>query len=184
MFAGNIGEAQDFSSILNAAKLLKNYNIQWLILGDGRKKEWLKKKIENYGLEKKFHLLGSYPLEEMPEFYSLSDAMLFSLKDELIFSITIPAKVQTYLACGKPILGMVNGEASKIIEKSNSGLVCNSGDYENLVSNIKKISKMSYNELNTMGDNSLKCYQENFDREVLFKKIEKIFLKTCYIKII
>ena len=64
---------------------------------------------------------------------------------------------------------MVNGEASKIIEKSNSGLV-NSGDYENLVSNIKKISKMSYNELNTMGDNSLKCYQENFDREVLFKK--------------
>ena len=64
-------------------------------------------------------MLGSYPIEQMPHFYAQADAMLISLNDEYIFSITIPAKVQSYLACGKPILAMVNGEASSIIKGSD-----------------------------------------------------------------
>ena len=83
MFAGNIGEAQDFPSIIEAARQLRHdQDIQWVVLGGGRREEWVKSKIKEYELENCFHLLGSFPLGKMPEFYAYADAMLFSLKDE------------------------------------------------------------------------------------------------------
>jgi colanic acid biosynthesis glycosyl transferase WcaI len=180
MFAGNIGEAQDFSSILEAAQLLKSDpNIQWIILGGGRREEWVKSKIKEYELENCFHLLGSFPLDKMPEFYANADVMLFSLKDEYIFSITIPAKVQTYLACGKPILGMVNGEAGKIIENANAGLVCPAESPEALVKNILILQQMGTDEVSEMGQNARKYYDENFERSFLFEKAESIFDEMC-----
>ncbi|SVE08899.1 uncharacterized protein METZ01_LOCUS461753, partial [marine metagenome] len=148
MFAGNIGEAQDFNSLIKAAVLLKNENIQWIILGGGRKEKWVRKKIKEHRLLNCFHLLGSFPVERMPEFYAHADAMIFSLKNEHIFSITIPAKVQTYLACGKPILAMINGEGAKIIEGANAGLICRSGDFEGLANNILTMSSLSIEDLN------------------------------------
>lgn len=176
MFAGNLGEAQDFESVIECARTLKNNKrIQWIIIGDGRKKNWIEEKVKSYNLEDCFHLLGSYPIEKMPEFYSAADAMLFSLKDEYIFSITIPAKVQSYLACGKPILGMVNGESSEIINKSQSGLSCDSGDYIGLSKNIISLSQMPIRELEELGNNSIKYYKENFDRKIIFQRAEKIF---------
>jgi glycosyltransferase involved in cell wall biosynthesis len=175
MFAGNIGEAQDFPSVLKAAKFLKkNKNIQWLILGGGRKTNWVENKINEYGLENCFHLLGSYPLEKMPEFYASADAMLFSLKDEYIFSITIPAKVQSYLACGKPILAMVNGEAANVISGANAGFTCSAGDFVGLSKNILKMSKMPSMDLKHIGENSYNCYKKYFDREMLFDEAENI----------
>ena len=137
MFAGNIGEAQDFPAILNAAKLLKSEkNIHWIIIGNGRRAEWVKNQIIEYGLQDYVHMLGRHPIEKMPDYYALADAMLFSLKDEYIFSITIPAKVQSYLACGKPILAMVNGEAANVINDNNAGYTCVAGDYNTLAYNV------------------------------------------------
>ena len=76
MFAGNIGEAQDFYSIIEVAKLLKNEkNIQWIILGGGRREEWVRTKIKEYKLEECFHLLGSHPLERMPAYYANASAI-------------------------------------------------------------------------------------------------------------
>ena len=180
MFAGNIGEAQDFPSILEAAKTLKyNTNIQWIILGGGRRKSWVKTKIDEYGLEKCFHLLGSFPLEKMPEFYAHADAMLFSLKDEYIFSITIPAKVQTYLACGKPVLAMINGEGGKVVLDANAGLVCPAERPDRLVENILEMNKLAVEDISQMGKNARMYYDENFERSFLFKKIENIFKTMC-----
>ena len=86
-----------------------------IILGGGSKADWVKKKIDEYQLNHCFHMLGSFPIEQMPVFYANADAMLLSLKDEYIFSITIPAKVQSYLACGKPILATAGGkDATKL----------------------------------------------------------------------
>jgi colanic acid biosynthesis glycosyl transferase WcaI len=177
MFAGNIGEAQDFPSIINAARKLRhNEDIQWVVLGGGRREKWVKSKIKEYELENSFHLLGSFPLEKMPEFYANADAMLFSLKDEYIFSITIPAKVQSYLACGKPILAMVNGEGAKVVIDANAGLTCNAESPEDLVKNILKIKNMDAEEIIEMELNARKYYEDNFERSFLFDKLEKIFL--------
>jgi len=175
MFAGNIGEAQDFPSILKAARYLKDYkNIHWIILGNGSKFGWVKEKISEYGLKDNFHLLGSFPLKKMPVFYSNADAMLFSLKDENIFSITIPAKVQSYLACGKPILAMVNGEAADVINEANAGLTCSAGDSVGLSENILKMNEMSSFDFKQIGENSYNCYKKYFDREMLFDEAENI----------
>ncbi len=176
MFAGNIGEAQDFTSIIEAAKLLKNSdNIQWIILGGGRKEKWLKTKIKEYDLLDNFHLLGSYPLDMMPAFYSQADCMLFSLKKDYIFSITIPAKVQTYLACAKPIVAMIDGEAAKVIEDGNAGLVCPSESPELLAKNIQTLSKLDNDKLNELGQNALDHYKREFERGMLMDKMENIF---------
>jgi len=174
MFAGNIGVAQDFKSIIKTAEILRDEKIHWLILGNGSQKQWVKNKIKEYNLNHCFHLLGSYPSEKMPMYYSYADAMLFSLKDEYIFSLTLPSKIQTYLACGKPILGMINGEASNLIKNNSLGLVCSAGDSYGLSKNILKMKKMNGDELNSIGNNSLNYYKENYERKMLIDKIENI----------
>jgi glycosyltransferase involved in cell wall biosynthesis len=176
MFAGNIGESQDFPSIIEAANMLKeNKNIQWIILGGGRKEEWVKSKIKEYNLGEKFHLLGSYPLEMMPTFYSHADCMLFSLKKEYIYSITIPAKVQTYLACAKPVLAMIDGEAAKLIDDADAGLSCPSESPKLLAKNIENLSLLDVNKLDKLGQNALGYYKKEFERNMLMDKMESIF---------
>ena len=180
MFAGNIGEAQDFPSILEAAKLLREYsNIHWVILGGGRKEKWVRERVDEFNLGSNFHLLGSYPLEKMPEFYSHADCMLFSLKKEYIFSITIPAKVQTYLACAKPVVAMIDGEAAKIIDDSKAGISCPSESPEILSKNIKHLSLMKKNDLNKLGENALAYYNKEFERDMLIDEMEKLFIKMA-----
>lgn len=176
MFAGNIGECQDFPSILNAAKLLKeNKNIHWIILGSGRMGDWVKNKIDEYGLNKCFHMLGRHPLSAITKYYANADAMLVTLKDEHIFSMTIPGKLQAYLACGKPILGMVNGETAKLIKDHNLGFVSNAGEHNALVDNILRMERLGQKERDSFSINSINCYKNYFEREMLFKKAEKLF---------
>lgn len=176
MFAGNIGEAQDFDSIIKAAyKLSEHKTIHWVILGSGRKELWVKNEIKRLKIEDIFHLMGRYPLEDMPNYYSLADVMLISLKKEHIFSLTIPAKLQSYLSCGKPILAMLDGEAPKIIKKANAGLVCDSEDADQLATNILKLSVMEKHDISLMSMNSLNLYNRMFSRDRLLKQAEQIF---------
>ena len=180
MFAGNIGDAQDFSSILEAANRLKyDKSIHWVILGGGRKEAWVRSKIIEYELEECFHLLGSYPLEKMPGFYYNADVMLFSLKDEYIFSITIPAKVQSYLASGKPILSMINGEGGSIIEEANAGLSCPAGSPDALANNVLEMKAMESTQLAILGENARKYYEDNFERSRLFRQAEVLLERMC-----
>jgi hypothetical protein len=89
MFAGNIGAAQDFKSILDAAeKLMSERAIQWIVLGEGRMLEWVKTQIRERGLDDNVHLLGAYPLEMMPYFFREADVMLVTLKSDPIFALT------------------------------------------------------------------------------------------------
>jgi len=104
--------------------------------------------------------------------------MLLTLKKNDIFSKTIPAKLQSYLACGKPILGMIDGEASVIIKDSKCGLVCESGDSKQLALNISNISSKSSNELAQLGKNALNYYNTNFERKMLINRVEKILINA------
>ncbi len=184
MFAGNIGVAQDFESIINAAEIVRyNKEIHWIILGDGRKKQWLKDEINRRGLSSNFHLLGSYPAEEMPNFFCHADAMLVSLKDSKILSLTVPAKVQSYLAFGKPILAMLNGEGTDIINEASAGISCESGNYLNLAQNVESMFNMKPNQLNEMGINAKKYYNQHFDRKILFERFENVYSQIMNIKV-
>ena len=176
MFAGNIGEGQDFPSIIKAADILRDEkHIHWIILGNGSRKKWAETKVKSLNLDENFHFLGSHPLDEMPKYYSNADVMLFSLKKEYIYSITIPAKVQTYLACGKPILAIVDGEASDIIKKAGAGLTCGAGNAEGLANNILSLSKYDRKKIKAMGLSGLDYYLKNYERKMLFQRLEIIF---------
>lgn len=176
MFAGNIGEAQDFDSIFKAAELTKQFpEIKWIFIGDGRKKSWAEGEIVRLKLEKSVFLLGRYPSEEMPAFFVHADIMLLSLKDENIFSMTIPTKVQSYLAFGKPIAGMLNGIGADVIQKADCGYVANAADYRSLANNIVTAYKEDPLFLLKKGLNGQKYYLENFSKEVIIDNMIRIF---------
>jgi len=177
LFAGNIGDAQDFSSILNMVELLKSrdVNVKLFIVGDGRKLDWLKEQIQERGLQDWMFLMGRHPLESMPDFYTSADALLVTLKRNDVFSMTIPGKIQSYLTAGKPILAMLDGEGSYVIEESKSGLTCSSGDYEQLAEHIVTMSLLSKNKLDEMANNAKQYADKEFDRNKLISQLESWF---------
>ena len=129
VFAGNIGDAQDFPAILDAAERLRSrQDIRWAIVGDGRMAPWVREQIDARQLDLSVVMLGRHPLERMPAFFAHADALLVSLKDRPVFAMTIPGKLQAYLATGLPVLAMLNGEGARIVQDGNAGLVCAAGD--------------------------------------------------------
>jgi glycosyltransferase involved in cell wall biosynthesis len=103
----------------------------------------------------------------MPDYFSKADVMLMSLTDTDLFSITVPAKLQSYLACGKPVLAALNGEGANIVSEWNSGMTCPAGNPDLLAKTVLNMSKLSKQELSTLGKNAFECYKSEFEREKL-----------------
>lgn len=173
MFAGNIGVAQDFETILKAAELtLSNPEIKWVILGDGRQREWVEREINNKALTN-VYLLGHFPAERMPAFFSHADAMLVSLNDDPIFKMTIPSKIQAYLACGKPIIASIDGEGARIIDEADAGIAVAPGSPHKLAATVFDFAIMDTAKLKRMGISSRKYYEKNFSRAFLLDQFNK-----------
>lgn len=178
MFAGNIGEAQNMENVMKAALLLKEHKkIHWVFLGDGRKKEWVDNFVKENNLEDTVHLLGRFPIKTMGCFFKKADAMLVSLTDNLVFNLTLPAKVQAYMSCSKPIVAMLNGEGKDIIEKAKCGWCAGSNDYEKLANIIIEMSSLPKKELETIGKNGYDYYMNNFHKDICIGRIEKSLIK-------
>jgi glycosyltransferase involved in cell wall biosynthesis len=174
MFAGNIGDAQDFPAILAAAERLKGHpQIRWLIVGDGRAADWVSEEIVRRGLQNSMLMLGRHPLERMPAFYRGADALLVTLKDEPIFAMTIPGKLQTYLVAGLPILGMLNGEGARALEAAGAGFACAAGDDEALSLAVLAIAGMTKEERQSMGARGRAYGRAEFGREMLIDRLEQ-----------
>lgn len=172
MFAGNIGDAQDFPAILLAAEQLKDdKRFRWLIVGDGRSSEWVRFEIKRRGIEHCFLLLGRYPLERMPAFYKHADALLVSLRDEPIFAMTLPGKLQSYLAEGIPVLAMLNGEGAEIVVSSGAGLACPAGDGLALAGIVMEMAGMTCEDRLDMGQRGRAISEQEFDRSVLISNL-------------
>lgn len=173
IFAGNLGIAQDFDTIIHAANILfkKGYLINWIIIGNGRGKLQIIEKITKLHLSSSFYFFGSLPSEEMPFYFACADLLLVSLKKSLIFSLTIPSKVQSYMACGKPILGNIDGVTSNVINDSQAGLCSNSGDFKNLANNVILFYNKSPEEIKNYSENSYLYFQKNFDRKIVYDKL-------------
>ena len=173
LFAGNIGDAQDFPAILAAAEAIRDRgDVRWLIVGDGRAAQYVRTEIQSRGLADSVVMLGRYPIERMPSFFSAADALLVTLKKDPVFSLTIPGKVQSYLGAGVPILGMLDGEGARIIEESGAGLVCPAGDSRQLAEIVCKLAKKSPQERAMMGARGRAYCDREFNRAVLVEKLE------------
>lgn len=174
MFAGNIGESQGFESILEAAELTKDENINWILVGDGRKVSWIKKEIADRNITN-VYLLGRHSLESMPDFFKKADAMLVSLKDEPIFALTVPAKVQAYMASGKIIMGMLNGEGKALINESGCGFAVAAESPQLLAEKSIEASQLSTEQKTQMEEKAYTYYQKHFSKEKLFSKLDALF---------
>ncbi len=174
MFAGNIGEAQDFPSILNAAELLSvsHPHIRWIIVGDGRLGDWVSQEVKRRNLESNVFLLGRFPVERMPSFFRSADALLVTLKSEPIFAMTIPGKLQSYLASGKPIVAMLDGEGARLLQESGAGIAAPSGDAAKLAAAVVSVSEMPEPERALMGRNGAELYAQEFERNTLLDRLE------------
>ena len=178
LFAGNIGEAQDFESVIKAVKILsskKINNFRIVILGEGSKKKWLINEIKNLGIDSYFEIKQKYPLEKMPSFFYHADALLVSLLDRNGFNMTIPGKIPFYLSSGIPIVGMINGEGSRIIKEAKAGFVCEASNYLELSNLILKMSFLDKNELKEIGKNGKSYCEKEFSKTKQVSRLLAIF---------
>lgn len=175
MFAGNVGEAQDMESIMQAALLLKDHaNIKVIIVGDGRKMPYVQQFIKDHALENTVITLGRFPVEAMAAFFAKADVMLVSLKDDPIFNLTVPAKIQAYMSAAKPILAMLNGEGAEIILEAGCGETAPAGNAHKLAETVMKMSELSAEELKNMGLNSSAYFQKNYTLASCITNLESI----------
>lgn len=165
MFAGNVGEAQDFESVMKAAELLKGTGVRLVIVGDGRRKEYVDAYIAEKGLSDVVYMMGRHPLETMPAFFSKADVLFLSLKNDYIFTLTTPAKLQAYMASGKPVLAMIDGDARQLIEDSGCGLSCSAGDAEAFAQSVLKMKEMPEDELRAYGKRGRSYFDAHFRKD-------------------
>lgn len=163
MFAGNIGEAQDFPTLLSAAEQLReNKEIQFVIVGDGRNRAWAESQVIERGLAQSVHFVGQLPYEQMPSLYAQADLLLVTLKSEPIFALTVPSKVQSYLSSAKPIVAALDGEGAALIVEAQAGKVGPAGDATALAANIRLLGAMSLEQRQQLGDNGRSYFLANY----------------------
>ena len=134
----------------------------------------MEKLVLEKNIEKNIHFFGKYPIETMSYFFSKADCMFVSLKNEPIFSLSLPAKVQAYMSVGKPIISMMNGEGYNIINEADCGFAVHAEDYKDLADKILEIEKLPVIERQRLGQNGKSFYQENFVLENCISNLEKI----------
>lgn len=171
MFAGNIGAAQALDVIVEAASLLREHaDIHFVIIGDGSCREDMLNAVQQQGLTN-MHLPGRFPVEMMPGFMNKASALLVTLADKPIFSVTVPNKVQAYMAIGKPIIACLNGEGARLVVEAKAGLTTPAEDAKALAKTILRLYGLSASERKEMGDNGRSYYQQHFDHESLVDQL-------------
>ena len=175
MFAGAVGEAHGFECTMEAARLTKEQKeIKWVIVGDGRKLEWVREYVKEHGMEETVYTLGRFPAEAMPWFFGQADVMLVTLSDDPLFKLYAPAKISSYMAAGKPIVAVLNGEGAEMIRDAGCGWTLAAGDAEGFAKLAIDLSRKDASELAAKGGNAAKYYDEHFVKEKCLKKLDDL----------
>ena len=174
LFAGNMGQAQALTTVLDAAALLLgDPSIRFTFIGGGVQVEELKKLANKRDLAN-VTFLPSRPAEEMMDVFADADALLVHLRDDPLFAITIPSKTQAYLAAGKPILMGVLGDAAAMVEQAGAGLIYEPENAKALAEAVVKLSRLSPAERQQMGERGQAFYRAQLSFGVNLPKIAKV----------
>jgi glycosyltransferase involved in cell wall biosynthesis len=163
VFAGNLGTAQSLETILDAAErvAVRGTLIRFFLVGSGSLSGWLAEEVARRGLTN-VKLPGRFPPEAMTSIYSAASALLVSLRDEPIFALTIPSKVQGYLAAGRPIIASLNGEGARVVVEAKAGTACPAGDGEALADAVIHICDLDDDARREMGENGRRYAERHF----------------------
>lgn len=180
MFAGVIGAAQNLDVILHATSLARTYvDLQVLVVGDGRALQRAKRLSNELGLTQHVEFFGRHPVEAMPHFYEQADFMLVTLLDEPIFRVTVPLKVQTYMAAGKPIICNIRGEAARVINAAECGLSVPPEDSHALAKALIAAADTSDLERLEMQKSARKYFNDNYSKDLIIESIEAVLQGHC-----
>lgn len=175
MFAGAVGEAHGMECNMQAALKTKEYkNIKWVIVGDGRRLDWVRSFVKDNGLNDTVITLGRFPSETMPTFFEKADAMLVSLTDSPLFNMYSPAKIASYMAAERPIIAVLNGEGGEVIKAAECGWNVNAGDSDSLAKLVIKLSSTDMCELKDKGRKGKEYYNKFFTKEKCLKNLDEI----------
>lgn len=178
LFAGNLGTAQSLDTLVGAADRLRDLpDIHWVVVGSGRAGHELAAEVARRGLTDRVHLLGRYPVADMSAFFSLADVLLVTLRRAPIYALTIPSKLQSYLACGRPVVGALDGAGAEVIRESGAGRTAPAEDAEGLAVVVRELRALSANERAEMGARGRTYFLEHFDRDRLLSEVEKHMLQ-------
>jgi glycosyltransferase involved in cell wall biosynthesis len=170
VFAGNMGFAQGIDTILHAAKLLTGEPVHFSIAGDGSEAERLKALAGEMQL-RNVRFLGRLPIDRMPALYAGADAMLVTLSKGPVLSMTLPGKVQSYLAAGKPIIGSADGETDRIIRAADCGYCGPAEDAEALAENIRRF--LACTRKDELARNAAIYYGSHFTRNRFLRILDE-----------
>ena len=170
VFAGNIGKVQAVEVLIEAAALLRDQPVRWHIIGDGSNYEACKSLAQKLELQDKVIFYGRKPLEEMPSYYAMADALIVSMRNDLSVNDTLPGKVQGYMAVGKPVLGSIAGETAYVLSKAECGL-CAPPDDPVAFSEVVK-AFLAHPSPEQMGANGRKYYLEHFMKKHHMDQLE------------
>ena len=170
IFTGNIGTAQGLQILPATAELLKDEKVKFVMVGDGRYLEELNRKVEKRNVSDKFIMVPRQPAERIPELLSACDAAFLSFQNDPLWTKTIPAKLQSYMACGMPVIASAQGETKRVVEEAGCGFCSAIGDAEEL---NEKIKEMMNSDLSEMGKRSREYFEKNFDKKMLMDQMDE-----------
>jgi colanic acid biosynthesis glycosyl transferase WcaI len=175
MFAGVMGAAQALDTVLDAAEQLRDMPaVQFVLIGDGIDVERLKQQAATRQLAN-VCFIGRQPAERMPHFFAWADALLVHLKRDPLFEITIPSKTIAYLACGRPILCGVAGDAADVVREAQAGLIIPPQDASALAHAVRDLIQMPVDQREALGRNGRAAFERQYTRAVLVQKYEALF---------
>lgn len=176
LYAGNVGQAQGLDVVLDAALLLKDDvpNIHFLVLGRGLKLDDLKRREKELNLGN-VHFFPAVGMEKVGSFLGFADALLIHLNSDPLFEITIPGKTQAYMAVGKPIIMGVSGDASNLVSRADCGVCFEPEDSVALAEAAKGLMLLDSTDIQRLGKNAERFYNENLSVMVGVNSFEKVF---------
>lgn len=178
VFTGNIGTAQGLELLPRVSINLKNrgHDVHFVVVGEGRGKPLLVETIRHHQVEESFTFLGQKPPEEIPGILAGADAAYLSFSNKPLYQMTLPAKLQSYMACGMPILASAEGETKSIIEDAACGMCCETGDDEALTNMIIDFMALPVNMRQSMGVNGQNFARKHYLKSKLMDEMD------CYFK--
>ena len=177
IFTGNVGCAQGLDILPRTAALLKErrQDVMFCIVGDGRYMEEFRKEIIKFDVENMFCLTGRKPAEDVPRLLAACDAAFLSFMETRLFEMTIPAKLQSYMACGMPIIAAAGGETERVLNEAKCGVCSPSGNEQELTESIEKLMRSSKEDLEMMRKNSRGYFEQHFEKKQLMDQMDSFF---------
>lgn len=177
VFTGNIGEAQGLDLLVDTAVRLKDTNVKWFLVGDGRERQNLEKKVIECGIEDIVTFVGKVSEEEANKYIRFSDCAYLSFKKNKLFDMTLPAKLQSYMACGTPIIAAAGGESANVISEAQCGFVCEQDAVA--LSNMIRNVVLTSTDREKMRVNARKYFDEHFEINLVISRLIELLDESC-----